>query len=139
MISSGKRAAKDCRAHASFTTEIANSFDCGPLLWSRHRIRDRRAPFRAPNNQAYVERFVQTLKQECGDHFYVCGLRHLAVIMREFVDHYHTERPHQGIGNQAMLPAEQGRKDPSEDLALGNLRRRKRLGGLLKHYERRAA
>lgn len=70
-----------------------------------------------------------------------CGvrLRHLAVITREFVEHYHTERPHQGIGNEVILPAEQGSRYRTEELALCDVRRRERLGGLLKHYERRAA
>jgi putative transposase len=127
--------------------KVARSFHDGDVkfrlsarkLWSRYRIRDRKAPFRAPNTQAYVERFVQTMKQECWDHFFVCGLRHLAVITREYLEHYHTERPHQGIGNEVILPAERARRPRDEDLLLTNVRRRVRLGGLLKHYERRAA
>jgi putative transposase len=34
---------------------------------------------------AYVERYVQTLKVECLDHFVVLGERHLNHIVREFV------------------------------------------------------
>jgi putative transposase len=106
-------------------------------LWTRHRIRDRKAPFRAPNTQAYVERFIQTLQIECWDHFFVCGLRHLEYLTREFLEYYHTERPHQGLGNELLVR----RQTPAArtELQLGEVRCRTRLGGLLKHYERSAA
>jgi putative transposase len=82
---------------------------------------------------------VQTLEQECWDHFFVRGLRHLAAITREYLEHYHTERPHQGIDNEPILPAKPARSPRDEDLLLTDVRRRDRLSGLLKHYERRAA
>src|SRR5262245_46954992 len=55
--------------------------------------------FRSPNLQAYVERFIQSIQQECTDHFIVCGERHFDYLVREYVEHYHTERPHQSKGN----------------------------------------
>jgi putative transposase len=106
-------------------------------LWGKHRIRRRKAPFRAPNTQAYVERFIQTLQVECWDHFLVCGLRHLAVITREFLEHYHHERPHQGLENELLGDGERG-PQATGDVRLGEVRCRTRLGGLLRHYERRA-
>jgi putative transposase len=57
--------------------------------------------FRAPNTNAYVERFVQSLKVECLDHFLVFSEKHLDYLVREYVEHYHTERPHQGVGKSA--------------------------------------
>lgn len=50
--------------------------------------------------------------------------------LSEFVGHYHLERPHQGLGNQRI--------DRSSTPPFGKVEVRKRLGGLLKHYHRRA-
>jgi len=58
------------------------------------------------------------------------SLRHA---VREFVDHYHAERNHQGIGNRLIKPTN------VVTLAKSTIRRQDRLGGLLKHYHRAAA
>jgi putative transposase len=88
---------------------------------------------RAPNLNAHAERFVQSVKSECLDHFTVLGEQHLRLILSEFVEHYHEERPHQGLGNKPL--ADPGQPPPAK----GKIRCRKRLGGLLKHYHRQAA
>lgn len=90
----------------------------------------------SPNLNAFVERFIQTLGQECLDHFVVLGQRHLDRIVEEFVRYYHELRPHQSLDNEPP----QGRKDPdgstspAQDIVCHEF-----LAGLLKHYERRAA
>ena len=91
-------------------------------------------PF-SPILNAYVERFIQTIGQECLDHFVVLGERHLNFLVREFVAHYHAERCHQGVGN--LPPAIE--KPPDACDSVPAIMRRDRLGGLLKHYDRRAA
>jgi hypothetical protein len=53
-------------------------------------------------------------------------------VVREYVGHYHEERPHQGLRNWLIA----GEPPP---LANGDIQRRTRLGGLLKHYYRAAA
>jgi putative transposase len=60
------------------------------------------------------------------------AIRHLRRLVREFVTHYHVERNHQGIGNELIdgLPAQP---------AMGSIRRRQRVGGLLSYYYRAAA
>lgn len=102
---------------------------------------------RAPNENAYVERFVQTIKQECLDHFLVFGQDHLDYLVREHVRYYQDCRPHQGIGNQLLLrssgrPEEETTPDAKSDFALLSLIEvscETRLGGLLKHFYRQAA
>ena len=53
--------------------------------------------------------------------------------MREYVEHYHAERNHQGIGNELIEPV----NDPGSDA--DRIECRERLGGMLKFYHRRAA
>jgi putative transposase len=92
----------------------------------------------APNLNAYAERFAQTLRTECLDHFVILGERHLRHLVSEFVTHYNGERPHQGVGNVPLSEA-----DPNDPCLLpfpsGGVRCRERLGGLLRHYYRAAA
>ncbi|MBL9000786.1 MAG: transposase [Phycisphaerae bacterium] len=95
-----------------------------------------RLPHCAPNLNAHVERFIQTLQNECLDRFIVCGREHLDHLMAEFIEHYNAERPHSSIGHRP--PA--GRAPP---LRIGGhdgpIRCRTRLGGVLRHYYRIAA
>jgi hypothetical protein len=85
---------------------------------------------------AFVERWIQTIQVECLDHFVVLGEAHLNHLVAEYVEHYHAERPHQGLGNNVPIPA----RPPDDDVPTGRqVLCHERLGGLLKHYERRAA
>jgi putative transposase len=93
----------------------------------------------SPNLNAYVERFIQTIQQECLDHFVVVGQAHLNYIVAEFLRYYHEFRPHQGLGNvtldRAAVP------DSAEEPAtvnVGEVVRDEWLGGLLKSYRRAA-
>jgi putative transposase len=91
----------------------------------------------SPNLQAYVERFVQTIGQECLDHFVVLGQRHFDHLISEFVEYYLHHRPHQSLGN---LPLGLTGPPPAvTTLRADEIVCHERLGGLLKHYERRAA
>src|SRR5262245_38861964 len=56
-------------------------------------------PFQAPNANAYAERFVRTIREECLDCLIVFGERRLLRAFDEFTAHYHRERNHQGLGN----------------------------------------
>jgi len=92
-----------------------------------------RLPARSPNLNAYAERFLRTIKESCLDRMMLVGEASLRRAVREFADHYHHERNHQGLGNQLIVPlAEQ----PNHE---GHIACRERLGGLLKYYYRTAA
>jgi putative transposase len=92
----------------------------------------------SPNMSPHIERFYQSLRTECLDHFLVCGERHLHHLVTSPVAHYLEERPHQGVGNVPLPDAEQ---DAPRILKFptGEIKCRERLGGLLKHYFREAA
>jgi transposase InsO family protein len=95
-----------------------------------------RLPARSPNLNAFAERFVLSIKSECLDKPVVCGERHLRAAVREYVAHYHAERPHQGLGgaiiDKGSLEADNGRRATTIGC-------RERLGGLLRYYHRTAA
>jgi hypothetical protein len=55
-------------------------------------------------------------------------------LLGEYVEHYHYERPHQGKGNEPLNAI--GDHEPT---ATGEVVCRERLGGVLRHYYRRAA
>jgi transposase InsO family protein len=88
-----------------------------------------RLPANSPTLNAYAERFVRSITQDCLRHIIPLSERHLL----GFVEHYHAERNHQGLAN--VIPF------PSRDsfTAVGRIARRQRLGGLLSFYERNAA
>ena len=88
-------------------------------------------PLRAPNANAYAERFVRSIKEECLDRIIPLGERHFRRAVAEFVDHYHRERNHQGLRNERIEGVDQ---PPSTARVL----RRARLGGILNYYERAA-
>ena len=50
----------------------------------------KRSPYRSPNTCAFVERFIQTLGQECLDYFVCFGRRHLNYITKQFTGHYNS-------------------------------------------------
>ncbi len=90
-----------------------------------------RLPARSPNLNAYAERFVLSIKSECLDRMVLLGERHLRTAVAEYVEHYHRERSHQGLGNQLI------QREPRS--GSGPITCHSRLGGLLNHYEREAA
>src|ERR1019366_6470905 len=77
--------------------------------------------------------FVRSIKQECLRHIIPLGERHLRTTVHEFVEHYHSERNHQGLGNVIPFPS------PPATTIDGRICRRERLGGLLNFYERKSA
>jgi putative transposase len=88
-------------------------------------------PVQAPNANAYAERFVRSIREECLDRLIFFGERRLLRALDEFVAHYHRERNHQGLGNELITPATAAARGT-------RVRCRDRLGGLLRYYHRAA-
>ncbi len=88
-------------------------------------------PIRAPNANAFCERWVGTLRAECLDWTVVLGRRHLERILRTYIRHYNERRPHRGIGLRTPI-----RRPvmPIGDLRAVCVPRRDVLGGLIHEY-----
>ncbi len=91
---------------------------------------------RAPNLNAYAERWVQSAQLEALDHFLIFGEAHLHHIVSCYVDYHSRCRPHQALGNRPL--ADLPPPEPITHLSLQDLHCEERLGGLLRHYTRRA-
>jgi len=89
-------------------------------------------PPRSPNLNAFAERWVRSVKDECLSKLILFGEMSLARALNEFVAHYHSERNHQGKGNVLLFPA------PLPKTRRRNVHFRERLGGLLRYYCRAA-
>ena len=86
-------------------------------------------PFRAPNANAYAERWVRTVREECLDHLLILNEAHLQRALGEYIGYYNQTRPDQGIGQQTPIPYQR-----SKDA--GIIQSRKVLGGILNDYYR---
>jgi hypothetical protein len=75
-----------------------------------------------------------TIRREVLDHLLIFGCRHLEHVLREFVEHYHAVRPHQGLGQRTPRS-----RAPTAISGAGEAERRDRLGGVLHEYTRRVA
>ncbi len=92
---------------------------------------------RAPNQNAFIERWIGSLKHECLNRFIMFGLEHFDYIVGEYVSFYNERRPHQRKDNKPLLGVWPDHDDPP--LSNDEIVCSTRLGGVLKHYERAAA
>jgi len=97
------------------------------------RVKPLALPARSPNLNAYAERWVRSVKEECLSKVILLGERSLQRALSNYVAHFHAERNHQGKGNVLLFPRATARQRE------GPVRRRERLGGLLNYYHREAA
>jgi len=86
-----------------------------------------RTPPRSPNLNAYAERFVRSIKEECLGKMIFFSEGQLRRAAGHYVEHYHVERNHQGIENRLIEPRAEANRE-------GKIVRDSRLGGLLNHY-----
>jgi putative transposase len=98
------------------------------------RVEPLALPARSPNLNAYAERWVRSVKEECLSKVILLGERSLRRALSEFVEHYHAERNHQGKGNVLLFP-----RDTAIEREQQHVQCRERLGGLLRYYHHEAA
>jgi putative transposase len=93
-------------------------------------VRVIRTPVRAPNANAYAERWVRTLREDFLDRLLIVGRRHLERVLRVYVAHYNEHRPH-----RALELASPGRlvQAPASPLPV-RVERRDLLGGMVHEY-----
>ena len=89
-------------------------------------------PPQAPDCNAFAERFIRTIKEECLSRMIVFGESSLHRAVGQFVEHYHRARPHQGLDNVVIERGNRGSASATEVLC------DERLGGLLRHYRHAA-
>ncbi len=90
-------------------------------------------PPRSPDLNAYIERFMNSLKSEALSRIIFFGEKSLRRSVAAYLEHFHAERNHQGLGNELIQPGDEvGR-------VVGNIECRERLGGMLRYYYRDAA
>ncbi len=89
-------------------------------------------PYQAPNANAFAERWVRSVREECLDKVIILNERHLRRVLHEYVEYYNARRPHQSLEQDSpvgMLPASQQ----------GTVRYQTVLGGIIRDYYREAA
>jgi len=103
-----------------------------------------RTPYEAPNANAFAERWIRSLREECLNHLIILGLDRLQYVLDKYKDFFNQHRPHQGIGN--CIPEQLGHQmgDKAQDVDsnsvhTSDIRCHEFLGGLLKSYIRKAA
>jgi putative transposase len=127
--------------------------DCGFLEGRRHLILDRdakyttaframlkasgvdviRLPPKSPNLNAYCERWILSVKSEMLSRMVFFGVGSLREALQEYLEHFHSERNHQGKDNVLLFPRRQHTESN------GDVKCRERLGGMLKFYYQDAA
>jgi transposase InsO family protein len=109
-------------------TKFTASFD---EVFRAGRIEAIRTPVRSPKANAFAERWVRTVREECLDHLLICSRRHLESVLADYVRHYNEARPHRGRQLATPLPR---RAQPRT----GEVCRRDILGGIIHEYDRAA-
>jgi len=95
-------------------------------------VRIIRTPFRAPNANAFAERWVGTVRRDCLDWILIVNRRQLEHVLRVYIDHYNRHRPHRALDLKPPTPARRLRLVSSQPP--GRVHRRDRLGGLIHEY-----
>jgi putative transposase len=109
-------------------TKFGATFD---TVFQSTRVHIIRTPFRAPNANAYAERRVRTVRQECLNKLFILNETHLRRVLREYIAYYNARRPHQGLGQRFSIPG----PTPART---GVICCHPVLGGLIHDYDRAA-
>jgi hypothetical protein len=108
-------------------SKFSNSFD---IVFQSEGFHVIHTPYYAPNANAFAERWVRSIREECLDHLLILSSLHLKRVLLEYIDdYYNIARPHQGIGQRIPIP------NKLQNLT-GPIQRRKVLGGIINDYHR---
>jgi putative transposase len=111
-------------------TKFTASFDA---VLASIGIETLRTPVASPRANAFAERFVRTVRQECLDHLLVVSQRHLEALLAEYIRHYNEARPHRGLQLDQPLPRPANSANVDGKVILHNV-----LGGIVHEYQRAA-
>jgi transposase InsO family protein len=90
-----------------------------------------RTPVRAPNANAYAERWVGTVRRECLDRILIVNRRQLEHVLRVYTAHYNRHRPHRSL---SLQPPDERPVVPVRGPAR-HIHKHELLGGLVNEYE----
>jgi transposase InsO family protein len=114
---------------------ITSKPDTGWMLQQPRNLKIIRTPVRAPNANAHMERWVGTVRRECLHRLLIVGRRQLEHVLRVYVTHYNTARPHRALD---LKPPDSRTRSPIAAVAKAHslqVDRRDLLGGLIHEYE----
>ena len=95
-----------------------------------------RIPPRAPQANAFAERWVRTVLTECLDWLLIWNRRHLEQVLADYVRHYNDARPHRGL--HLGVPAADSEPAPASPAQIRRIERVDVLDGLLHEYRHAA-
>jgi putative transposase len=123
------------RIFIDYDKKFSRSFD---EVFKAEGVKVQRVGPVAPNLNAYAERFAQSLRAECLDHFVACGERYLRYLLKEYLEQYNSERPHQW---KDIVPLSEAFRDQPAitQFPSGEVQCRERLSGVLRYYYHAAA
>ena len=109
-------------------TKFKSAFD---TVFTSEDVTIIRTPVRAPNANAFAERWVRSVREECLDRILILNERHLNRALTTYVDYYNHAQPRQGIEQRCPIPLESAAR-------VGPIERRDILGGVIHDYRRAA-
>ena len=110
-------------------TKFSSLFD---TVFASEGIETILTPYQAPDANAYAERWIRSVREECLDHLLILNEAHLRRVLEAYLSYFNTRRPHQSLDQDA--PA--GLDPPDITMPI---RYRKVLGGIIRDYYRAAA
>ena len=105
-------------------TKFTSSFD---NVFSSESIEIIHTPYQAPRANAFAERWVRSVREECLNHILVLNENHLRRVLKEYTQYYNHARPHQGLGQHFPISGPMRNNE-------GIIRRRDILGGVIHDY-----
>lgn len=111
-------------------TKFTSNFD---TVLTSIGIETVRTPVASPRANAFAERFVRTVRNDCLDHLLVVSQRHLEAVITEYIRHYNEARPHRSLQLDQPLSRPASSATPDGEVICRDV-----LGGIIHEYGRAA-